>query len=170
MWDFVPNPCWSKWLLYLNWIECGDRGYFIWISTFIALTNKYTMKFLRNSVEVAKCQLILKAKCQAMNSSKRRTNELVFTNMQCVFIRFLEESSARIFFFEIIWPLHSYSTAVPAYFLKEVCLLFNFPMIQLPMSKKKIRKIYKLSKTIQQKWQILKYVTFIQKWHTYPKM
>ena len=52
------------------------------------------MKFLRanrNSVEVAKGQLILKAKCQAMNSSKRRTNELVFTTMQRVFGFFLED-------------------------------------------------------------------------------
>ena len=52
------------------------------------------MKFLRanrNSVEVAKGQLILKAKCQAMNSSKRRRNELVFTTMQRVFGFFLED-------------------------------------------------------------------------------
>ena len=52
------------------------------------------MKFLRanrNSVEVAKGQLILKAKCQAMNSSKRRRNELVFTTMQRVYGFFLED-------------------------------------------------------------------------------
>ena len=38
-----------------------------------------------------KGQLISKANCQAMNSSKKRTNEFVFTTMQCVFVRFLEE-------------------------------------------------------------------------------
>ena len=36
-------------------------------------------------------QIILKANCQAVNSSKKRTNEFVFTNMRRAFIRFLEE-------------------------------------------------------------------------------
>ena len=36
-------------------------------------------------------QLISKANCQAVNSSKKRTNEFVFTTMQRVFVRFLEE-------------------------------------------------------------------------------
>ena len=36
-------------------------------------------------------KLILKANCQAVNSSKKRTNEFVFTTMRCVFVRFLEE-------------------------------------------------------------------------------
>ena len=43
----------------------------------------------------AKGQLISKANCQAEDSSKKRTNEFVFTSMQRVFVRFLEESSAR---------------------------------------------------------------------------
>ena len=38
-----------------------------------------------------KGQLILKANCQAVNSSKKRTNEFVFTTMRRVFVRFLEE-------------------------------------------------------------------------------
>ena len=38
-----------------------------------------------------KGQLFLKANCQAVNSSKKRTNEFVFTTMRRVFIRFLEE-------------------------------------------------------------------------------
>ena len=38
-----------------------------------------------------KGQLILKANCQAMNSSKKRTNQLVFTTERVVFVRFLEE-------------------------------------------------------------------------------
>ena len=38
-----------------------------------------------------KGQLILKANCQAEDSSKKRTNEFVFTSMPRVFVRFLEE-------------------------------------------------------------------------------
>ena len=54
-----------------------------------------------------KGQLISKANCQAEDSSKKRTNEFVFTSMRRVFVRFLEESSARKKRFEIIWPLAS---------------------------------------------------------------
>ena len=49
-----------------------------------------------------KGQLISKANCQAGDTSKKRTNEFVFTHMQRVFVRFLEESSARKKRFEII--------------------------------------------------------------------
>ena len=45
--------------------------------------------------EITKGQLISKANCQAKDSSKKRTNEFVFTGMRRVFVRFLEESSAR---------------------------------------------------------------------------
>ena len=38
-----------------------------------------------------KGQLISKANCQAVNSSKKRTNEFVFASMELVFICFLEE-------------------------------------------------------------------------------
>ena len=38
-----------------------------------------------------KGQLISKANCQAVNSSKKRTNEIVFSTMRRVFVRFLEE-------------------------------------------------------------------------------
>ena len=38
-----------------------------------------------------KDQLISKANCRAVNSSKKRTNEFVLTTMRRVFIRFLEE-------------------------------------------------------------------------------
>ena len=40
---------------------------------------------------LTKGQLISKANCQAVNSSKKRTNEFVFTSMQRVFACFLEE-------------------------------------------------------------------------------
>ena len=42
-----------------------------------------------------KGQLISKANCQAKDSSKKQTNEFGFTSMRPVFVRFLEESSAR---------------------------------------------------------------------------
>ena len=38
-----------------------------------------------------KGQLISKANCQVVISSKKRTNEFVFTTMRRVFVRFLEE-------------------------------------------------------------------------------
>ena len=39
---------------------------------------------------VSKGQIISKANCQAANSSKKQTNEFVFTTMQRVFVRFFE--------------------------------------------------------------------------------
>ena len=39
----------------------------------------------------SKGHLILKVNCQAVNSSKERTNEFVFTTMRRAFVRFLEE-------------------------------------------------------------------------------
>ena len=39
----------------------------------------------------SKGQLISKANFQAVNSSEKQTNEFVFTTMQHVFVRFLEE-------------------------------------------------------------------------------
>ena len=55
-----------------------------------------------NKNEGVKGQIISKANCQAMDSSKKRMNEFVFTSMRRVFVRFLEESSARTIRFEII--------------------------------------------------------------------
>ena len=40
---------------------------------------------------IAKGQLISKANCQAVNSSKKRTNEFIFTSVRRVFVCFLEE-------------------------------------------------------------------------------
>ena len=42
-------------------------------------------------MNITKGQLISKANCQAVNSSKKRTNEFAFTSMRRVFVRFLEE-------------------------------------------------------------------------------
>ena len=38
-----------------------------------------------------KGQLILKENCRAVNSSKKLTNEFIFTSMRRIFVRFLEE-------------------------------------------------------------------------------
>ena len=45
-------------------------------------------------LHITKGQSISKANCQAVNSSKKRTNEFSFTTMQHVFVRFLEEIEA----------------------------------------------------------------------------
>ena len=55
----------------------------------------------------SKGQLVSKANCQAVNSSKKQSNEFVFTTMGREFVRFLEEFTAWQFAFEIIWPLDS---------------------------------------------------------------
>ena len=39
----------------------------------------------------AKGQLISKANCEAVNSSKKPTNEFIFTSMRPIFVCFLEE-------------------------------------------------------------------------------
>ena len=58
--------------------------------------------FLPNSTNG---QLISKANCQAVNSSKKRTNEFIFTTMQHVFVRFLKKLKSTKRHFEINWPL-----------------------------------------------------------------
>ena len=40
---------------------------------------------------MCKGQIILKENCHSLNSSKKQTNEFVFTSMQRVFVCFLEE-------------------------------------------------------------------------------
>ena len=50
-----------------------------------------TIWFASCVTAVSKGQLISKANCQAVNSSKKRMNEFVFTSMRRVFVRFLEE-------------------------------------------------------------------------------
>ena len=49
-----------------------------------------------------KGQVISKANCQAVNSSKKRRNEFVFTTMRRVFVRLLEEIEDTKKHFEII--------------------------------------------------------------------
>ena len=54
-------------------------------SGFLKKTTRFHEKYL------VKGQLISKANCQAVNSSKKQTNEFIFTSMQRVFVCFLEE-------------------------------------------------------------------------------
>ena len=49
----------------------------------------------------AKGQVISKANCQAVISSKKRTNNFVFTIMRRVFVCFLEEIEDTKMYFEI---------------------------------------------------------------------
>ena len=46
---------------------------------------------MKHFFRMFKGQLISKANCQALSSSKKRTYEFVFTSMRCVFVCFLEE-------------------------------------------------------------------------------
>ena len=55
----------------------------------VIVYNSPILSCLRfNDLNKGKGQLISKANCQAVNSSKKRTNEFVFTTMRRVFIRF----------------------------------------------------------------------------------
>ena len=51
----------------------------------------WDMCLLNMQMISAKGQLISKASYQAVNSSKKRTNEFVFPTMRHVFVRFVEE-------------------------------------------------------------------------------
>ena len=65
-----------------------------WTTGFAVTHDK--SETLPTRLSYAKGQLISKANLQAEDSSKKRTKEFVFTSMRRVFVRFLEESSARI--------------------------------------------------------------------------
>ena len=51
--------------------------------------------------KAVKGQLISKANCQAVNSSKKGMNEFIFTTMRRVFVRFSEEIENTKKHFEI---------------------------------------------------------------------
>jgi hypothetical protein len=58
----------------------------------VFLKKKYEFQFASIfSCLLFKGQLISKANCQAVNSSKKRTNEFVFTTLRHVYVCFLEE-------------------------------------------------------------------------------
>ena len=90
----------------VSWIGLSIALYKHWNS--MKRATKITIFFYRKphawlqDLQLIKGHLISKANCQAEDSSKKRTNEFVFTSMRPCF---LEESSAREKRFEIIWPL-----------------------------------------------------------------
>ena len=70
------------------------------------LRNLCTYSFVKyisthTYLTLTKGHLISKANCQAVNSSKKRTNEFVFTTMRRVFVHFLEEIEVNKKHFEI---------------------------------------------------------------------
>ena len=70
-------------------------------------------------IKTSKGQLISKANCQAVNSSKKRTNEFDFPTMRLVFICFWKKLKTPKRHFEIKWPLvgHKINDLFYSYFL-----------------------------------------------------
>ena len=65
---------------------------FVWWLHYTMNRNvNFGLVFVWGEILYTKGQLISKANCQAVNSSKKRTNEFVFTTMRHVFVRCLEE-------------------------------------------------------------------------------
>ena len=57
----------------------------------IIIFNEVFLEYTKGlKILICKGQLISKANCQAVNSSKKQKNELVFTTIRRVFIHFLE--------------------------------------------------------------------------------
>ena len=66
---------------------------------------------------VTKGQLISKTNCQAVNSSKKQTNEFVFTGMNVFTFVFWKKLKTPKRHFEITWPLKTWSD-YPTYRLR----------------------------------------------------
>jgi hypothetical protein len=77
-----------------------------------------------------KGNLISKANCQAKDSSKKRMNEFVFTSKRRVFVRFLEESSARNKTFRDYLTFNPLNKNVALFVQLEKC--FSFAKILFP--------------------------------------
>ena len=73
----------------------------------------------------AKGQLISKANCQVVKSSKKRTNELVFTTMRRVFVHFLEIEDTKKRFQNLL--------TFNRYVREAKSLLFNYIYTVLPL-------------------------------------
>ena len=58
----------------------------------IIIFNEVFLEYTKGlKILICKGQLISKANCQAVNSSKKRINDFIFTTMRRVFVWFLEE-------------------------------------------------------------------------------
>ena len=77
-------------MLYSGLALAKDTGFSDIYSAIKTLNSRPRIPYFDPSMPT-KGQLISKANYQALNSSKKRTNDFVFTAMQRVFIRFLEE-------------------------------------------------------------------------------
>ena len=64
---------------------------FILQSLKISKLRNFQTVFFSFIYQKFKGQLISKTNCQAVNSSKKRTNKFVFTSMRRIFVCFLEE-------------------------------------------------------------------------------
>ena len=78
--------------------------------------------FLKQKSYSAKGQLITKANFHAVNSSKKRTNEFVFTTMQCVFFVLWKKLKTPKRHFNINWPLSNIILIVSR-FMASLCVL-----------------------------------------------
>ena len=68
---------------------------------FAAVHLDSSARICLRSLKFTKGQLISKANCYAVNSSKKQTNEFISTTMRHVFVRILEELNSTKRHFEI---------------------------------------------------------------------
>ena len=74
-------------------------------STDIRTWGHHILDEVYNFLSSYKGQLISKANCQALNSSKKQTNEFVCTSIRCIFVNFWKKLKTAKRHFEIIWTL-----------------------------------------------------------------
>ena len=77
--------------------------------------------------EADKGQLISKANCQVVNSSKKQTNEFIFTSMRLVFVHFLEEiKDSKKTFRNYLTFKQSQTKCDQFFFFRQPTILINF--------------------------------------------
>ena len=79
------------------------------------------MRLFKRVFKSSKGQLISKANYQAVNSSKKRTNEFVFTTLWHVFVRFWKKLKTPKRHFEINWPLQYINKDQDRKFASHLC-------------------------------------------------
>ena len=102
-----PRSCWRHWRgqsLMFDLVMVVTAQRYVLIRFCPVIDSISTLKFC-HAVKI-KGQLISKANCQEMNSSKKWTNEFVFTTMQRFFCLFLGRNwRHQKKPFQITWPL-----------------------------------------------------------------
>ena len=86
---YIPQWGWPQriklsWTIYCYYVKWG--GSETYLCTIVTKSQNIQKKYLDS-----KGQLISKANCQAVNSSKKWTNVFVFTSIRRVYVRYLEE-------------------------------------------------------------------------------